>query len=57
VHGVLVNDLVPLPQSMVGQGAAAVALGFVLLAGSLATSYRLRHTSQAIAPTTRTAPP
>ncbi len=57
LHGVIESGLVPFPQTMVGQGAAAVVLGFVLLGASLATSYRLRHTTQATAPATRTAPP
>lgn len=41
-HRVLTTHRVPLPVSAVGWGAAAVAVGFVLLLGSLAVSYGLR---------------
>jgi len=34
---------VPLPGSAVGWGTVAVALGFVLLLGSVAVSYALRE--------------
>jgi len=42
-HGAWTSGLVPMPHSLVAQGGIAVGLGFVLLAGSLVTSYRLRH--------------
>jgi hypothetical protein len=35
-----VIHLVPMPRSSVAWGGVAVALGFALLAGSLAASYR-----------------
>ena len=41
-HFVVQAQLVPAPRSSGEWGASAVALGFVLLLGSLATSYRLR---------------
>ena len=41
-HFVLQAGLVPAPRSLVEWGASAMGLGFVLLLGSLATSYRLR---------------
>jgi hypothetical protein len=43
VHGLAASGLVPPPRSALEWGGAAVALGFLLLVGSLATSYRLRH--------------
>lgn len=42
LHFVVQARLVPPPRSHLEWGATAVALGFVLLAGSLAASYRLR---------------
>lgn len=42
LHFVIQARLVPAPRSLVEWGASAVGLGFVLLAASLATSYRLR---------------
>jgi hypothetical protein len=42
-HGALASGLVPPPRTPLEWGVAAVALGFALLAASLATSYRLRH--------------
>jgi hypothetical protein len=42
LHFVVQARLVPAPRTTVEWGASAVALGFVLLAGSLAASYRLR---------------
>ena len=41
-HRILSTNRVPLPASAVGWGAVAVAVGFVLLLGSLAVSYGLR---------------
>ncbi|MBX3186431.1 MAG: hypothetical protein KF819_05415 [Labilithrix sp.] len=43
VHGVVASGLVPPPRTLLEWGATSVALGFLLLAGALATSYRLRH--------------
>jgi hypothetical protein len=42
VHFVAQAGLMPVPRSLVEWGASAVGLGFALLVGSLATSYRLR---------------
>lgn len=44
-HGAVATGLVPPPRTLFQYGMTAVALGFVLLAGSLATSYRLRRFS------------
>ncbi len=41
-HLVIVTHLVSLPRTSTQWGASAIALGFLLLGGSLATSYRLR---------------
>ena len=41
-HRLLTTHRMPMPASAVGWGAAAVVVGFVLLLGSLAVSYRLR---------------
>lgn len=46
VHGLVASGLVPPPRSLLEWGGAAVALGFLLLVGSLATSYRLRHVTR-----------
>jgi hypothetical protein len=54
IHGLVAHEIVPMPESLVAQGAVAVTLGFVLLAGSLFTSYRLRDVSAT--PATRTHP-
>jgi hypothetical protein len=42
LHFVLAAHLVPAPRTHLEWGASAVGLGFLLLAGSLAASYRLR---------------
>lgn len=42
-HGAVATGLVPPPRTLFQYGMTAVALGFVLLVGSLATSYRLRR--------------
>lgn len=42
VHFVVASRLVSLPDTMLGWGALATTLGFVLLGGSLTVSYRLR---------------
>lgn len=47
LHFVVANHLVPAPTSLVQWGALAVVLGFVLLVGSLAVSWRLRLVSGA----------
>jgi hypothetical protein len=41
-HLVVQKDLIPWPSSATEWGATAIALGFALLAGSLAVSYRFR---------------
>lgn len=41
-HLVIASRLVPLPRSASGWGATVITLGFVLLGGSLAASYRMR---------------
>ena len=46
MHGVLASGLVPRPTSLLGWGGSAVALGFVLLAVSVALSYRFRVGSE-----------
>lgn len=43
MHLVVQAHLVPAPQSLLGWGGTAVGLGFALLLGSLAASYRLRR--------------
>lgn len=42
-HAVVVSGLIPLPQSTLGWGSTALVLGFAILLGALATSYRLRR--------------
>ncbi|MBX3232138.1 MAG: hypothetical protein KIT84_19515 [Labilithrix sp.] len=42
-HALAVSGLVPTPHTMLGWGSSALALGFALLLGALATSYRLRR--------------
>jgi hypothetical protein len=43
MHLVVMSHLVPEPQTLVGWGVTAVGLGFAMLLGSLAVSYRLRR--------------
>ncbi|MBS2020226.1 MAG: hypothetical protein JST00_45625 [Deltaproteobacteria bacterium] len=43
VHGAVTSGLVPPPRTLFQYGMTAVALGFVLLVGSVAASYRLRR--------------
>jgi hypothetical protein len=43
LHALFQAGLVPAPRSLVEWGGAAVALGFAILVGSLAASYRLRR--------------
>lgn len=49
-HGIVTTHVLPAPESLVGWGVSVVALGFVLLLGSLALSYRLRERSGSAAP-------
>ena len=51
-HGLFAAGLVPAPRSLLEWGGATVGLGFLLLVGSLATSYRLRHVAQPDDPST-----
>jgi len=42
-HALAVSGVVPTPHTMIGWGGTALVLGFALLLGALATSYRLRR--------------
>lgn len=50
IHGAVTSGLVPPPRTLFQYGMTAVALGFVLLVGSVATSYRLRRYGDDVAP-------
>ncbi len=49
-HFAIQARLVPVPRTTVAWGETSVAVGFVLLAGALFTSYRLRPRAPARAP-------
>ena len=46
LHFVVKAHLVPAPRSLLEWGGTAMVLGFALLVGSLAASYRLRRTAR-----------